>query len=95
MPGLTAWQGLFEHGASRGADSLVHGAAGVVGSMASQLAVRPARMSSAPGAAGGRQTASTRAQEFSTSITTPWKMSAEVDLVFDVIGGDIAKRSAA
>jgi len=28
----------------------------------------------------------------STSTTTPWKTSAEVDLVFDVIGGDIGKR---
>src|SRR3954465_1624314 len=39
MPGLTAWQGLFEHGRLRAGQSvLVHGAAGVVGSMASQLA---------------------------------------------------------
>jgi len=35
MPGLTAWQGLFEHGCLRAGQSvLVHGAAGVVGSMA-------------------------------------------------------------
>ena len=39
MSGLTAWQGLFEHGRLRAGQSvLVHGAAGVVGSMASQLA---------------------------------------------------------
>src|SRR5689334_14345503 len=39
MPGLTAWQGLFEHGHLRAGQSvLVHGAAGVVGSMATQLA---------------------------------------------------------
>src|SRR6516162_7287427 len=39
MPGLTAWQGLFEHGRLRAGQSvLVHGAAGVVGSMAAQLA---------------------------------------------------------
>ena len=30
----------------------------------------------------------------STSTTTRWKTSAAVDLVFDVIGGDIEKRSA-
>ena len=37
MPGLTAWQGLFEHGRLHAGQSvLVHGAAGVVGSMASQ-----------------------------------------------------------
>ena len=39
MPALTAWQGLFEHGRLRaGQTVLVHGAAGVVGSMATQLA---------------------------------------------------------
>src|SRR5436190_10721249 len=39
MPGPTAWQGLFEHGRLRAGPSvLVHGAAGVVGSMATQLA---------------------------------------------------------
>src|ERR1041384_4313509 len=39
MPGLTAWQGLFEHGRLRAGQSvLVHGGAGGVGSMASQLA---------------------------------------------------------
>src|SRR5207244_3709036 len=39
MPGLTAWQGLFEHGRLRAGQSvLVHGAAGGVGSMTTQLA---------------------------------------------------------
>ena len=39
MPGLTAWQGLFDHGRLRaGQTVLVHGAAGVVGSIATQLA---------------------------------------------------------
>src|SRR3982751_3608483 len=39
MTGLTAWQGLFEHGRLEAGQSvLVHGAAGAVGSMAAQLA---------------------------------------------------------
>src|SRR5262249_34424321 len=39
MPGLTAWQGLFEHGRLQAGQSvLVHGAAGVVGSMANPAA---------------------------------------------------------
>src|SRR6202012_2033292 len=39
MPGLTAWQGLFDHGRLRAGQSvIVHGAAGIVGSMAVQLA---------------------------------------------------------
>src|SRR3954463_7439331 len=39
MPGLTAWQGLFEHGRLRvGQSILVHGAAGGGGSKGNQLA---------------------------------------------------------
>src|SRR5438045_4538455 len=39
MPGLTAWQGLFEHGRLLAGQSvLVHGAAGVGCSMARELA---------------------------------------------------------
>src|SRR3569832_1473997 len=38
MPGLTAWQGLFDHGRLQpGHSVLVHGAAGSVGSMVTQL----------------------------------------------------------
>src|SRR3954452_15789299 len=39
ISGLTAWQGLFDHGRLRAGQSvLVHGAAGAVGSMVAQLA---------------------------------------------------------
>src|SRR5205809_5003298 len=39
ISGLTAWQGLFEHGRLRAGQSvLAHGAAGAVGSMVAQLA---------------------------------------------------------
>src|SRR5712672_163462 len=39
MPGLTAWQGLFEHGRLRaGQTVLVHGGAGAVGWMVQQIA---------------------------------------------------------
>src|SRR6187431_669232 len=39
MPGLTAWQGLFDHGhLAAGQAVLIHGAAGGVGSIAVQLA---------------------------------------------------------
>src|SRR5713101_4348812 len=58
MPGLTAWQGLFEHGRLHaGQRVLVHGAAGVVGSMASQLAREAGAYVIGTGRAGGRQTA--------------------------------------
>ena len=96
MPGLTAWQGLFEHGRLRAGQSvLVHGAAGVVGSMATQLAREAGAYVIGTGRAAGRQTALDFVRRSSsTSITTPWKMSAESIVVFDVLGGDIAKRSA-
>src|SRR5215831_15814277 len=77
MPGLTAWQGLFEHGRLQaGRSVLVHGAAGAVGAMVTQLA---------------REFG---AQEFVDLDNDALEDVGGVDLVFDVIGGDIAKRSA-
>jgi NADPH:quinone reductase-like Zn-dependent oxidoreductase len=82
MPGLTAWQGLFEHGRLyAGQRVLVHGAAGayVIGT----------------GRADARQTAlDFGAQQFVDLDNDALEDVGEVDLVFDVIGGDIAKRSA-
>jgi NADPH:quinone reductase-like Zn-dependent oxidoreductase len=96
MPGLTAWQGLFEHGRLQaGQRVLVHGAAGVVGSMASQLAREAGAYVIGTGRAGGRQTAlDFGAQEFIDLDNDALEDVGKVDLVFDVIGGDIAKRSA-
>src|SRR5213076_2249018 len=96
MPGLTAWQGLFEHGRLHaGQRVLVHGAAGVVGSMASQLAREAGAYVIGTGRAGGRQTAlDFGAQEFVDLENDALEDAGEVDLVFDVIGGDIQKRSA-
>jgi NADPH:quinone reductase-like Zn-dependent oxidoreductase len=95
MPGLTAWQGLFEHGRLHSGQSvLVHGAAGVVGSMASQLAREAGAYVIGTGRADGRQTAlDFGAQEFVDLDKDALKDVGKVDLVFDVLGGDIAKRS--
>jgi NADPH:quinone reductase-like Zn-dependent oxidoreductase len=96
MPGLTAWQGLFEHGRLRpGQSVLVHGAAGVVGSMATQLAREAGAYVIGTGRAADRQ----KALDFGTREFVDLENDAledvgGVDLVFDVIGGDIAKRSA-
>src|SRR5690242_5336480 len=97
MPGLTAWQGLFEHGRLRAGQSvLVHGAAGVVGSMATQLAREVGAYVIGTGRAGGRQTAlDFGAQEFVDLDRDALEDVGGVDVVFDVLGGDIAKRSAA
>src|SRR6201994_4761570 len=96
MPGLTAWQGLFDHGRLRAGQSvLVHGAAGVVGSMASQLAREAGAYVIGTGRAAARQTAlDFGAQEFVDLENDALEDVGEVDLVFDVIGGDIGKRSA-
>src|SRR6187200_168346 len=96
MPGLTAWQGLFEHGRLQGGQSvMVHGAAGVVGSMASQLAREAGAYVIGTGRASARQTAlDFGAQEFVDLDNDALDDVGEVDLVFDAIGGDIVKRSA-
>ena len=96
MSGLTAWQGLFEHGRLQAGQSvLVHGAAGVVGSMATQLAREAGAYVIGTGRAAGRQTAlDFGAQEFVDLENDTLEDVGGVDLVFDVLGGDIAKRSA-
>src|ERR1700741_2913365 len=96
MPGLTAWQGLFEHGhLQAGQIVLVHGAAGIVGSMAAQLAREAGAYVIGTGRAAARQTAlDFGAQEFVVLDHDTLEDVGEVDLGFDVIGGAIAKRSA-
>ncbi|MGW5105126.1 NADP-dependent oxidoreductase [Nocardia sp. NPDC004123] len=96
MAGLTAWQGLFEHGRLQAGQSvLVHGAAGVVGSMAAQLAREAGAYVIGTGRAAGRQTAlDFGAHEFVDLQNDSLDDIGGVDLVFDVLGGDIQKRSA-
>src|SRR5262245_58776529 len=58
ISGLTAWQGLFEHGRLQaGQRVLVHGAAGAVGSMVTQLAREFGAYVIGTGRAADRQTA--------------------------------------
>ena len=96
MPGLTAWQGLFEHGRIRaGQTLLVHGAAGAVGSMVTQLAREAGAYVIGTGRAAHRQTAlDFGAQEFVDLENDVLEDIGAIDQVFDVFGGDIAKRSA-
>src|SRR6476620_7804602 len=97
MPGLTAWQGLFEHGRLRAGQSvLAHGAAGVVGSMVTQLAREYGAYVIGTGRAAHRQTAlDFGVQEYVDLENDALEDVGSVDLVFDVFGGDIARRSAA
>src|ERR687897_102077 len=94
--GLTAWQGLFQHGrVQAGQSGLVHGAAGGVGSVVTQLAREAGAYVVGTGRAADRQTAlDVGAKEFIDLDNESLEDVGGVDLVFDVIGGDIGKRSA-
>jgi NADPH:quinone reductase-like Zn-dependent oxidoreductase len=97
ISGLTAWQGLFESGHLQAGQSiLVHGAAGAVGAMVTQLAREAGAYVIGSGRAADRQTVlDFGAQEFVDLKSDALEDVGTVDLVFDVIGGDIGKRSAA
>ena len=96
ISGLTAWQGLFQHGRLQAGQSvLVHGAAGAVGTMATQLAREAGAYVIGTGRAADRQKSlDFGAQEFVDLDNDRLEDIGAVDLVFDVIGGEIQKRSA-
>jgi NADPH:quinone reductase-like Zn-dependent oxidoreductase len=97
ISGLTAWQGLFQHGRLQAGQSvLVHGAAGAVGTMVIQLAREAGAYVIGTGrAADRRKTLDFGAQEFVDLGSDVLEDLGGVDLVVDGIGGDIQKRSAA
>jgi NADPH:quinone reductase-like Zn-dependent oxidoreductase len=96
ISGLTAWQGLFDHGRLRAGQSvLAHGAAGAVGSVVTQLAREAGAYVIGTGRADDRQAVlDFGAKEFVDLDNDTLEEIGRVDLVFDVIGGDIGKRSA-
>src|SRR5206468_9729733 len=96
ISGLTAWQGLFVHGRLQAGQSvLAHGAAGAVGTMATQLAREFGAYVIGTGRAADRQKVlDFGAQEFADLDNDVLEDVGGVDLVFAVIGGDIQKRSA-
>ena len=96
ISGLTAWQGLFQHGRLQAGQSvLAHGAAGAVGTMVTQLAREAGAYVIGTGRAADRQKAlDFGAHEFVDLENDALEDVGGVDLVFDVIGGDVQKRSA-
>jgi NADPH:quinone reductase-like Zn-dependent oxidoreductase len=96
ISGLTAWQGLFQHGRVQAGQSvLAHGAAGAVGTMVTQLAREAGAYVIGTGRAADREKAvDYGAQEFVDLDSDALEDVGGVDLVFDVIGGDVQKRSA-
>ena len=97
ISGLTAWQGLFDHGRlTAGQTVLVHGAAGAVGSLAVQLAREAGARVIGTGRAADRDTVlGLGADAFLDLGAGELADAGEVDVVFDVIGGEVLERSAA
>jgi len=96
ISGLTAWQGLFQHGHLQAGQSvLAHGAAGAVGTMVMQLAREAGAYVIGTGRTADRQKAlDFGAHEFVDLENDNLEDVGGVHLVFDVIGGEIQKRSA-
>jgi NADPH:quinone reductase-like Zn-dependent oxidoreductase len=96
ISGLTAWQGLIVHGRLRpGQRVIAHGAAGAVGSIVTQLAHEFGAFVVGTGRAADRQKAlDFGASHFVDLDNERLEDVGEVDLVFDLIGGEIGKRTA-
>ena len=97
ISGLTAWQALFDHAHLKtGQTALIHGAAGGVGSIAVQLAHELGARVIGTGRAGGP---GGRPRLGCGRVRGPHQAdrladAGEVDVVFDVIGGEVLERSA-
>jgi NADPH:quinone reductase-like Zn-dependent oxidoreductase len=96
--GLTSWQALFDHGhLESGQTVVVHGAGGGVASIGVPLA----KWAGARVIGTGRPDARQRvldlgADEFVDVTEDGWETKiGQVDLVYDLIGGDVLARSAA
>ncbi|MET7289736.1 NADP-dependent oxidoreductase [Streptomyces sp. NPDC005573] len=97
ISGLTAYQALFDHARLlTGQSVLIHGAAGGVGSLAVQLAREAGARVIGTGRSGDRATVlGLGAHAFVDLQAGKPEDAGEVDVVLDVIGGEILARSAA
>jgi NADPH:quinone reductase-like Zn-dependent oxidoreductase len=97
ISGLTAWQGLFQHGRLQSGQSvLAHGAAGAVGTMVTQLAREAGAYVIGTGRKADRdKTLAFGAHEFLDLENDTFDDVGPVDLVVDVIGGEVQSSSAA
>jgi len=98
LAGLSAWQGLFDHGKlAAGERVLIHGAAGGVGSFAVQLAhARRAHVIGTASSGGAETARALGVDEVVDNRTARFEEALDpVDLVFDTAGGDLLQRSPA
>jgi NADPH:quinone reductase-like Zn-dependent oxidoreductase len=95
ISGLTAWQGLFDHGRlATGQTVLIHGAAGSVGSIATQLALEAGARVIGSGRTAHRSTVLGLGASFLDLQQDRLDDIGQVDVVFDVLGGEVLDRSA-
>jgi NADPH:quinone reductase-like Zn-dependent oxidoreductase len=95
---LTSWQALFDHGhLESGQTVVIHGAAGGVGSMAVPIAHWAGAHVIGTGRANARQRVlDLGADEFVDVERDGWETTiGPVDLVYDIVGGDVLARSPA
>ena len=97
LPGLSAWQALFDHGhLDKGQRVLVLGAAGGVGQLVVQLAtLHGAHVVAAASAANHDVAAELGAAEVVDPSSDALDAVEPVDLVVDTVGGDVVARAAA
>ena len=98
LSALSAWQGLFDHGRLEGGQRvLIHGAAGGVGHLATQLArgcgayvigTASAASTELARGFGAHEVLDARSVRFENQLEP-------VDLVFDTVGGELLERSLA
>lgn len=98
LAAITAWQGLFNHGGLQpGQQVLIHGGGGGVGHLAVQLAV--AKGARVAATCSGRDVAFVRGLGAETVIDYEAQRFEDevrdVDVVFDLIGGETQRRSFA
>ncbi len=96
LAGLTAWQAIYEAGQLQpGKRILIHGAGGAVGGYAVQLAkLKGAHVVAAAKGPARERASALGADEVVDYDAGPFEQSvADVDIVIDVIGGDIQERS--
>jgi NADPH:quinone reductase-like Zn-dependent oxidoreductase len=95
MAALTAWQALFVHADLKAGQTVViHGAGGGVGTLAVQLAVSAGARVIGTGRANGRDLVrQLGAEQYLDLAHDTFGEVAGVDVVFDLVGGDVLHRS--
>ncbi|GAA1677957.1 NADP-dependent oxidoreductase [Kribbella yunnanensis] len=93
ISGLTAWQALFDHAhLEAGQTVLIHGVGGAVGSVAAQLAHEAGAYVIGTGRTNPQSAA---VDQFVTLEGDNLEQVGQVDVVLDVLGGEIRDRSTA